>query len=78
MGMFAHCINLFVNKEKYRLLGGSIRATWPLSDEFLRSMLLFHWPNWHNIADIKDADNTWADIMPTFLNGEHCPNFVKA
>ena len=58
--------------------GGSIRATWPLSEEFSRSMLLLHWPNWRNIADIKGADNTWADIMTTFLNSEHCPNFVKA
>ena len=41
-------------------------------------MLLLHWPDWRNYADIKGADNTWADIMTTFLNGEHCPNFVKA
>ena len=58
--------------------GGSIRANWPLSEEFSRSILLLHLHNWRIIADIKGAKNTWADIMTTFLNGEHCPNFVKA
>lgn len=58
--------------------GNSIRATWPLSDDYSRSMLLLHWPNWRRISDIKHEDLSWIQIMTDFLGSEHCPNFVKA
>ena len=63
--------------------GSNMRSTWPLTEDFSRSMLLLHWPNWRQIrqiTDIKQKDNeqTWVDIMLAFLESDQCPNFVKA
>ena len=57
-----------------------MRATWPLTEDFSRSMLLLHWPNWRQITDIKqkDSEQTWVDIMLAFLESDQRPNFVKA
>ena len=53
-------------------------ATWPLEEEFCRTMLLMHWPNWRSLTDIKDPDVTWKDQFNQFLQMTACPNFVKA
>lgn len=60
--------------------GSNMRATWPLTEDFSRSMLLLHWPNWRQISDIKqkDTEQTWVDIMLAFLESDQCPNYIKA
>ena len=58
--------------------GTCLRATWPLNEDYSRSMLLLHWPNWRKISDIKAPDLSWTQIMTGFLDSEHCPNFIRA
>ena len=29
--------------------GGTLKACWPLSEEYCKSMLILHWPNWRNL-----------------------------
>ncbi|XP_053372848.1 uncharacterized protein LOC128546392 [Mercenaria mercenaria] len=59
------------------LAGNNARASWPLDDNYCRSMLILHWPNRRKIEQIK-TDKTWTEIMHAFLNTEACPNFLKA
>ena len=49
--------------------GSNMRATWPLIEDFSRSMLLLHLPNWRQITDIKQkgSEQTWVDSMLAFL-----------
>ena len=56
-----------------------MRATWSLTEDFCRSMLLLHWQNWRKISDIKEqnTDATWTDLMLGFLQSDQCSNFVK-
>jgi hypothetical protein len=58
--------------------GSNVRATWPLHEEYCRTMLLLHWPNWREIKDIKSENLTWTQQMECFLSMNSCPNFVKA
>ena len=58
--------------------GRAIRAEWPPSEEYCRSILLLHTPNWRQISDIKDENCTWNDTFQVFLNSQNCPNFIKA
>ena len=58
--------------------GTYTEASWPLSEDYCRAMLLLHWPNWRNIRDIKDENTTWIEKMTEFFTSEDCPNFVKA
>ena len=58
--------------------GNAVRAVWPLTEEYCRSMLLMHMPNWRNIEDVKDGNRTWEQTFQEFIKTEHCPNFVKA
>jgi hypothetical protein len=58
--------------------GCCTQASWPLNEDFCKTMLLLHWPNWRNINEIKEDNTTWTDKMNNFLVSEDCPNFVKA
>ena len=53
-------------------------ATWPLSENYCKSTILLHWPNWRLLSDIKSEDMPWQEKMIEFLNTEHCPNFIRA
>ena len=58
--------------------GGSTRATWPLNEDFYRTMLLLNWPNWFNIEEIKGGAESWTDRFREFLSSTDCPAFVRA
>ena len=58
--------------------GTNLRATWPLNEEYCRTMLLLHWPNWRKITDVKEENETWIEKMQIFMSSNNCPNFVKA
>ncbi|XP_053391813.1 uncharacterized protein LOC128554571, partial [Mercenaria mercenaria] len=51
---------------------------WPLQEDYCRSMLILHWPNWRHLSDIKNENTTWCEKMTHFLASNECPNFVKA
>ena len=36
--------------------GSSTQATWPLDENYCRTMLLLHFPNWRKLSDIKPDD----------------------
>ena len=58
--------------------GNNNHATWPLSENYCKSTILLHWPNWRLLSDIKSEDMPWQEKMIEFLNTEHCPNFIRA
>ena len=58
--------------------GGSTHATCPLTEDYARSMMLLHFPNWRHISDIKHDKTSWVENFTTFLETTVCPNFVKA
>lgn len=55
-----------------------MHATYPLNEEYCRTTLLLHWPNWRALSDIKGEDKTWTEQFELFLQTEACPNFIKA
>ena len=63
---------------KVPVVHGNTEASWPLHNEYCRTTLLLHWPDWRKIADIVKEDETWTDKMITILDSAYCPNFVKA
>jgi hypothetical protein len=32
--------------------GGSLRASWPLTEYYCKNILLLHWPNWRNLSEV--------------------------
>ena len=70
----------FICKSGYVpvICGGNVRCSWPLTEDFSRTMLLLHWPNWRTIQDIKPDSVSWSEKMSSFLLMPECPNFVKA
>ena len=58
--------------------GGAVRATWPLVEDYCRTMLLLHWKNWRDLNQIRSGDETWNDCLLEFLKTDACPNFLKA
>ena len=58
--------------------GGATHATWPLNEDYCRTMLLLHWPNWFNIQEVKGDAESWTDRFVGFLSTRECPTFVKA
>ena len=58
--------------------GGSVRATWPLSEGYSRTMLILHSKKWRTLNQIKSENETWNDRMLQNLECDICPNFLKA
>jgi hypothetical protein len=58
--------------------GSSVTATIPLTEDYSRTMLLLHWPNWRKLEDIKPSEITWCQKLQEFLTSDTCPNFLKA
>ncbi|XP_073231632.1 uncharacterized protein [Porites lutea] len=58
--------------------GGSTHATWPLNEDYCRTMLLLHWPSWFDIQEVKGDAESWIDRFKDFFASDHCPTFVKA
>ncbi|CAC5375793.1 unnamed protein product [Mytilus coruscus] len=58
------------------LTGCNIQASWPLDENYCRTMLL-HTPNWR-LLDVKIDNLSWVHQMESFLQTDVCPNFVKA
>ena len=38
-------------------------------------MLLFHWPNWRKISNIKEVAS-WSYVMHVFREPDASPNFI--
>ena len=55
-----------------------MRASWQLTEDDCKNILLLHWPNWRNLSEIKSDDISWSDKLQEFLLNDSCPNFVKA
>ncbi|KAL9956688.1 hypothetical protein ACROYT_G038207 [Oculina patagonica] len=58
--------------------GGSTHASWPLNEDYCRTMLLLHWPNWFDIQEVKGDAESWVDRFKDFVVTDECPLFVKA
>ena len=58
--------------------GGATHATWPLNEDYCRTMLLLHWPNWFDIQEVKGDAESWIDRFKDFLATDQCPLFLKA
>ena len=58
--------------------GGSTHVTWPLNEDYCRTMLLLHWPSWFDIQEVKGDAESWIDRFKDFFASDHCPTFVKA
>ena len=58
--------------------GGATHATWPLNEDYCRTMLLLHWPNWFNIQKVKGDAESWIERFTDFISSNECPGFVKA
>ncbi|CAH3153590.1 unnamed protein product [Porites lobata] len=58
--------------------GGSTHATWPLNEDYCRTMLLLHWPSWFDIQEVKGDTQSWIDRFKDFFASDDCPTFVKA
>ena len=58
--------------------GGATHATWPLNEDYCRTMLLLHWPNWFDIQEVKGDAESWIDRFKDFLRTSECPEFGKA
>ena len=55
-----------------------MRASWPLTEDYCKNIILLHWPNWRNLSEIKSDGISWSDKLQEFLLNDSCPNFVKA
>ena len=58
--------------------GGATHATWPLNEDYCRTMLLLHWANWFNIQEVKGDAESWIERFTDFISSNECPAFVKA
>ena len=58
--------------------GGSKHATWPLNEDYCRTMLLLHWPSWFDIQEVKGDAESWIDRFKDFFASDDCTTFVKA
>ncbi|XP_064619450.1 uncharacterized protein LOC135482899 [Lineus longissimus] len=58
--------------------GSNTRASWPMNEDYCRTMLVLHWPNWRRLEDIKENRTSRTDKMTRFLTMDECPNFLRA
>lgn len=61
---------------KVPVISAPTQATWPLNEQYCRTSLLLHWPNWRTTLDIKSDDTSWTEKFIEFLDFDTCPNFV--
>ena len=59
------------------VIHGQTHATFPITTEYARTMLLLHWPNWRQTKDII-GEEEWLTSFKEFLLTDACPNFVNA
>ena len=45
--------------------GGATHATWPLNEDFCRTILLLHWPSWFDIQEVKGERNSMLVMRST-------------
>ena len=57
--------------------GGATHATWPLNEDYCRTMLLLHWPNWFDIQIVKGDAESWINRFKDFVSTNDCPTFVR-
>ena len=60
------------------LRGGSTHVTWPVNEDYCRTMLPLHWPSWFDIQEVKGEAESWIDRFKDFFASDDCPTFVKA
>ncbi|KAK3104656.1 hypothetical protein FSP39_007268 [Pinctada imbricata] len=60
------------------ITGGNTQVSWPLEENYCKTSLILHFPNWFTLSDIKNPDTSWVDAFNSFLESESCPNFLKA
>ena len=55
----------FICKQRKVLVisGGSLCASWPLTEDYCKNILLLHWPNWRNLSEIKSDHISWSDKL---------------
>ena len=58
--------------------GGATYTTWPLSEDYCRTMPLSHWPSWFEIQEVKGDAASWVDRFKDFVSTEGSPTFVRA
>ena len=59
----------FVCKNgKVPVITGNIQTTWPLDDNYCRTMLILHFSNWRTISKIKNDNISWIDRKNFFFN----------
>ncbi len=56
---------------------GFTKATWPLCDDYCRTILLLHFPNWYTIDQLFPSDDV-QQLFSRFLESNDCPTFIKA
>ena len=66
------------NGEVPIVSGGATHATWPLNEDYCRTMLLLHWPNWFDIQEVKGDAESWVNRFTDYISSDACPTFVKA
>lgn len=60
------------------VITGPTQASWPLDENYCRTCLILHWPNWRTLSDIKGENSSWIQKFTYFLDQDICPNFIKA
>ena len=58
--------------------GDATHETWPLNEDYCRTMPLLPWPNWFNIQKVKGDAEIWIERFTEFISSNECPGFVKA
>ncbi len=59
------------------VIQGSTLATFPITADYARTVLLMHYPNWRKISDIV-GDSDWLTKFNEFVETDICPTFIKA
>jgi hypothetical protein len=57
--------------------GGSLRVSWPLTEDYCKNILLLHWPNWRNLSEIKSDDISWL-VDPEFSSEQFTMSLNKS
>ena len=59
------------------VIQGNTYATYPLTEEYARTQLILHWPNWRKLEEITHG-KPYLDVFKEFVKSDQCPNFVKS